>query len=181
MPTCETAGVLGPAVSFIAAHQAAEAIKLMTGRLDALDRTLWSVDLWTNALRRLDVSAARDPACPCCVRRRFDFLDGRSGALTSSLCGRNAVQIIPADPPGAGDPPERRLDLDALAERLAPHGAFTVTPFLLRGRLRIESSETSRDGDAALELTVFPDGRSIIHGTDDLARARTVYARYVGL
>lgn len=181
MPTCETAGVLGPAVSFIAAHQAAEAIKLMTGAVDAIDRTLWSVDLWSNELRRLDVSAARDPDCPCCGRRRFDFLDGRSGALTSSLCGRDAVQVIPADPPRADDPPDRFLDLRRLADHLAPHGAFTVTPFLLRGRLHRESSEPAEVGDGALELTVFPDGRAIIHGTDDLARARTVYARYIGL
>ena len=29
-------------------------------------------------------------------------------------------------------------------------------------------------------LTVFPDGRAIIGGTDDVATARTVYARYIG-
>ena len=27
---------------------------------------------------------------------------------------------------------------------------------------------------------VFPDGRAIIGGTDDIAVARTVYARYIG-
>jgi adenylyltransferase/sulfurtransferase len=29
-------------------------------------------------------------------------------------------------------------------------------------------------------LTVFPDGRAVIGGTEDVAEARTVYAKYVG-
>ena len=31
------------------------------------------------------------------------------------------------------------------------------------------------------ELTVFPDGRTIVKGTTDEALARSLYARYVGL
>src|SRR5215211_8869979 len=38
--TCETAGVLGPIVSIVASFQAAEAIKLLTGRLDKVNREL---------------------------------------------------------------------------------------------------------------------------------------------
>jgi adenylyltransferase/sulfurtransferase len=30
------------------------------------------------------------------------------------------------------------------------------------------------------ELTLFPDARAIIQGTHDLARARSLYAKYVG-
>jgi adenylyltransferase/sulfurtransferase len=30
------------------------------------------------------------------------------------------------------------------------------------------------------EVTVFRDGRAIIKGTDDVAAARSVYARFVG-
>jgi len=29
-------------------------------------------------------------------------------------------------------------------------------------------------------LTVFPDGRTIVSGTDNLAAARTLHARYIG-
>src|ERR1700733_2364252 len=36
-PTCETAGVLGPAVAVIASFEAVEAIKLLAGRLEALN------------------------------------------------------------------------------------------------------------------------------------------------
>ncbi len=30
------------------------------------------------------------------------------------------------------------------------------------------------------EFTVFPDGRAIIKGTNDIAKARTLYAQFVG-
>ena len=29
-------------------------------------------------------------------------------------------------------------------------------------------------------MTIFPDGRAIIKGTDDVGVARSLYARYVG-
>ena len=35
-----------------------------------------------------------------------------------------------------------------------------------------------RSGD--YELTVFQDARSIIRGTDDIATARSLYAKYIG-
>jgi adenylyltransferase/sulfurtransferase len=31
-----------------------------------------------------------------------------------------------------------------------------------------------------IEVTVFPDGRSIISGTTDLAKAKTIFSQYVG-
>src|SRR5262249_158540 len=38
--TCETAGVLGPIVNIIASYQATEAFKILTGRLDKVNRDL---------------------------------------------------------------------------------------------------------------------------------------------
>jgi molybdopterin-synthase adenylyltransferase len=169
-PTCDTAGVLGPVIAAIAAHQAAQAIKLLTGNLAALDRSLLSIDLWTNDLRRFDVGAARETSeCPCCVQGRFEFLQGESGSATTSLCGRNAVQITPARS-------DRHIDLARLATSLAAHGQFSCTPFLLKGSFTHERN----NADVPYELTVFPNGRAIIKGTAQPEVARTVYARYVG-
>src|SRR4029077_17399622 len=39
--TCETAGVLGPAVGIIASFQAAEALKILAGRKDQINRELF--------------------------------------------------------------------------------------------------------------------------------------------
>ena len=62
-----------------------------------------------------------------------------------------------------------RIDLAAFAQRLASLGEVSVNAYLLRltvGNYRI---------------TLFADGRAIIAGTSDLAEARTVWARYVGM
>ena len=61
------------------------------------------------------------------------------------------------------------LDLSGLAERLRPVGEVSYNDFLLRF-----SVDT-------YELTVFPDARAIIKGTDDEQVARSVYARYIGM
>ena len=75
-PTCRVAGVLGPAVAMIAAIQVAEAIKILTGRDDAISPYLLKLDLWDNGLQRIDAAAAcKDTPCPCCKGGHFDFLD----------------------------------------------------------------------------------------------------------
>jgi len=158
-PTCDTAGVLGSIAGVVASLQAVEALKLAAGRRAALSRKIVMIDLWQNTWDELGAPDA-DPQCPCCGRRRFDYLEGREGAETSSLCGRDAVQVR-----GRAD---ANLDLDELARRLAPLGRVERTPFLLRADID------------AWRLTVFGDGRAIIGGTDDPALAKSVYARYVG-
>lgn len=167
--TCDTAGVLGPAVGVIALMQATEAIKVLAGKADACTRTLREVDVWSGRLRALEIGGPATE-CPCCAQRRFEYLDARHTDDTTSLCGADAVQVAP---PGYGV----SVDLDALAARLAKHGPFTATRFLVRGVL---SGEIGRGNGKAVELTVFRDGRAIIKGVQDSAAARTLYARYVG-
>jgi adenylyltransferase/sulfurtransferase len=160
-PTCDTAGILGPIVDLIAAIEAAEALKILSGNLAALSRTLTVVDLWENRLRQIDLAQLRDQTdCPACKRGELSWLAGKSGSHTAVLCGRNAVQLTHPDRP--------RIDLDELAAKLLPLGPVSRNQFLLR--LKVES----------YELTVFPDGRAIIGGTNDIATARTVYAKYIG-
>jgi adenylyltransferase/sulfurtransferase len=168
MPTCDTAGVLGPAVSIVAGFQAAEAIKILLGATDAVSRALLTFDVWTNELRRVDLSGARASDCACCVKRSFTHLDGAGGAMTASLCGRDTVQVLPMTP--------GRIDLTELARRLAPHGAFRATPFLLKGPL----SEERGDEGGPVQLAVFTNGRALISGVSRPERARSIYAKYVG-
>ena len=69
-------GVLGPAVATVAAFQAAEAMKLLAGRLDAVSPWLTKVDLWRNTVRSIAIGPdTRDPSCVCCGRRRFEHLE----------------------------------------------------------------------------------------------------------
>lgn len=160
-PTCETAGVIGPIVSVVASLQAAEALKILSGRRDAVNRRLTMVDVWRNELRTIGVSRlADDSGCNTCGARNFPWLDGRRGVAAVSLCGRNAVQLSHASPAG--------LKLTELAAKLRDVGRVTLNPYLLRCEVD------------HYHLTVFADGRTIVGGTADPAEARVVHARYVG-
>ena len=168
MPTCDTAGVLGSVTATIAARLATEAIKLMVGDLEAIDRTLRRTDLWGNEHLALKLDDAFDGACPCCVARRFEFLEAE-GPTARMLCGRHAVQIRAGEHGGS-------IDLESLLDRLASQGRFEIVEGVLKGAIEGERSPSDRP----VELTVFPDGRSIIHGDVDLAWARGVHARFLG-
>lgn len=160
-PTCETAGVLGPAVSTIASFEAMEALKILSGKMDALNRDLIMVDLWSWSFRQLKISGLLGKVdCPSCQRREFDWLDGRMGSHTTTLCGRNAVQIATRR--------SDKLNFAELAAKLGTIGEVRHNAFMLR-------FET-----AGHEFTVFPDGRAIIKGTNDIAKAKTLYAQYLG-
>ncbi len=162
LPTCDTAGVLGPASAMIASYQAGEAIKALTGQWQRVARTMLSIDLQHNHVRQI----ALGPCDSVCVNeQRFDYLDQAAGEATLSLCGRDAVQVRPAH--------AAAVDLPGLAARFERIGAVTLNPFMLRATLPT--------ADRAAELSVFKDGRAIVHGTTDPAIARTVVAKYVGV
>lgn len=159
--TCDTAGILGPIVNIVASLQAAEAIKILSGNRHAVNRTLTVVELWENQIRQIKLDALNNSGdCPTCHERDFPWLEGRQGSHTAVLCGRNAVQL--------SFPGRDQISLEALAEKLATVGRVSVNAYLLRAEI-----------DDYL-LSVFPDGRAIIGGTEDVAEARTVYAKYVG-
>jgi adenylyltransferase/sulfurtransferase len=164
--TCDTAGVLGPAVSIVAGFQAAEALKILCGRFDRLSPRLLTVDPWDNRVAYVDVSRAReDGDCPCCKGRDFQFLDGRAGSSAATLCGRDAVQLRHRQQPG-------QLNLDEIARRLRRHGDVLSNGFMIQARIT--------DAGKDYELTLFGDGRAIVKGTAEARVARGIYARFVG-
>lgn len=160
-PTCDTAGVIGPAVHTVASFQAAEALKLLVGDRERLNRDLIALDLWALTFDRVPLGAPR-PDCPTCSARNFEFLERTAASHETVLCGHDAVQVL-VQPPV-------KLDLADLAKRLSAVGDVTTNRFLLKF--------TDRATDH--ELTIFPDGRAIVKGTTDPTEARTLYARFVG-
>jgi adenylyltransferase/sulfurtransferase len=159
--TCETAGVLSPIVNVVASFQAAEAFKILAGRRERINRDLVYIDVWENVQKRIRIAPLLGKVdCPCCQRRRFEWLEGEHGSHTTSLCGRNAVQVAHRS--------ATRLDFEPLARHLETLGQVSYNRFLLK---------FNADG---YEFTVFPDGRAIIKGTSDVDRARTLYAKYIG-
>jgi adenylyltransferase/sulfurtransferase len=159
-PTCDTAGILAPIVNIIASLEANEAIKILSGNRQAINRGLTVVDIWDNRIRQISLEALTASDCPACKRADYPWLAGKRASQSAILCGRNAVQISP--------PPGTSVSLSALAEKLQGVGQVSQNRFLLRANV----------GDYV--LTIFPDGRAIIGGTDDVAVARGVYARFIG-
>lgn len=159
--TCDTAGVLGPAIGVIASWQAIEAIKILTATTNETLGKLQVFDLWQGTHRTISLEALRNnQECQACQRSDFEFLDGRRSAAASVLCGKNAVQIQP--------PTTQRLNLSEMSERLRSYGQLQINAFLLR--VNIDN----------LQLTLFADGRAIVSGTEEPAVARALYARIVG-
>lgn len=163
LATCDTAGVLGPAAAVVASLQVTAALQILTGATPP--EQLVRMDLWRGRFGATPLDGARRDDCQTCGRRQFAFLDVAAGVGSStSLCGRNAVQVRPGV--------AVRLDLALLERKLHGVGRLSRTPHLLRCELSSEQN---------VLLTVFPDGRAIVQGTSDPSRARSLYARWIGV
>ena len=158
-PTCDTVGIVGPVAHLTASLQVAQALRWLVTREVPEPPVLVSADVWDLRLQRVELPA-RDPACPCCGARRFEFLDAPR-APAESLCGRQAVIVRPST--GV------RPDFAAIAERLRPLGEVSAGEHVLRFR------------SPPHELTLFADGRAIVKGTDDPSLARSLVARWFGI
>ena len=157
-PTCDTAGVLSSAVAVVASLQVAAALRCLVG--DSPSRTfLTSLDVWNASFHAFEVK--QDEACPCCVGRNFEFLGADCVSWTTILCGRDSVQVTP--------PRDTRIDFLSLGKRLLSVGEVVRKGVFLQFR--------NSEG----EMVIFPDGRAIVAGTTDEARARSFYSRYVGV
>jgi molybdopterin-synthase adenylyltransferase len=158
-PTCDTAGILSSTASVIANLECVEAIKLLVGAKDKVNRGMIWVDIWENSFEKLEGSKAADD-CICCGQGKYEFLEAREGTRTTSMCGRQAIQVSVRG--GA------KVSFPELAARLKGAGKVQYNEYMLR--FLVDS----------YELVVFPDARTLVRGTTDESMARTLYARYVG-
>lgn len=155
--TCDSAGVLGPAVGVAASWAALEALKVLTGEPPHTE--LVRFDLWRNERQYLKPPSTR---CPFCTTQVTEFLDARWSLRASRLCGLDGVQIR-VNPPG-------RLDLETLQGRLE---ARTGQPWKLTD-LALSGPE------GPWRVMLFRDGRALIHGDLTPERARGWYSEVVG-
>src|SRR5437588_7603580 len=124
-PTCDTAGVIMPIVSIVAAVQISEALKLLTGHTEDLHNSLMQFDVWRNEWRRISLRE-RAPDCLTCGQRQFETLETNDREFAAILCGRQALQISPDQP--------ARVDLAALDQKLQTVGEVKVNDYLIRFR-----------------------------------------------
>lgn len=158
--TCDTVGVIAPVVDVVASYEATEALKYLVGKTGDLRPTLLSFDLWQGSVHQIKLNEPKKD-CPTCQQHTYPALKIEDDSFITSLCGRQTVQISPAK--------NQNWDLALWKNRLEKVGKVQLTPFLLRADLD------------DVRLVLFPDGRVMIQGTDEVSRAKAIYAKYIGM
>lgn len=155
--TCDTAGVIAPAVYITAAYQCAEVIKWLTGNQQDMRKDLLRVDSWTNEQHQFGIGKMKRPNCLSCgAERTYPALNQSAETKAAVLCGRDTIQLTP----GAG----RTLSLDD-GEKVAEKLNFKKkrTPYFLQ-----IVTEESR-------IVLFSNGRIFFHGMHDVNKALKLY------
>lgn len=160
--TCDTGGIISPAVTMVVAHQTAEALKILVEDWDSIRTTLVTFDLWRNQYQTIKLAKAKKKDCLSCGEQRtYPFLNVENMTKTAVLCGRDTVQIRP--------PKTMKLHLEKLANDLKGIDYLVkVNPFLL---------SCEKDNE---RMVIFQDGRALIHGTKDVVHAKAMYQRILG-
>jgi len=158
LSTCDTLGVLNSIPSIIGSIEANEAIKILLHH-PQVSRDLISIDVWKQEFSKVKVKKRED--CPICVKKEFEYPKIQTISREVTLCGRNSLQISP----------ERRIgiSLNELAQRLSRITEVLTNEYLLAFQVE------------GCDLTVFADGRLIIKGDVTEAKARSLYAKYIGV
>ncbi len=164
--TCDTTGVLSPAIGIAASCQTMDALKCATGHLEKITNTLLTFDLWNVQSNRLDIGLPNDE-CTCCSKHHYEFLDQLHDVAPTTMCGQLTVQL----------PCQETFDIKSAFKRLSEHGSFTHHMTVVRGELKEELGD---NGDP-ITLTCFEDGRVLVYGTDDIGRAKSICTRFIGI
>jgi molybdopterin-synthase adenylyltransferase len=159
--TCDTAGIISPAVQIVSAYQVAEAFKILVDDFGTLRNTFLTFDVWSNQHYSIKLEKIKKESCPTCgTVRTYPYLSYENQTKTEVLCGRNTVQIRPA----------RNIEysFDQIEKLLKAHGTVTRNPYLLSCQLQDH------------RLVIFRDGRVFIHGTNSIRLAKNLYYRLLG-
>ncbi|MTD31755.1 thiazole biosynthesis adenylyltransferase ThiF [Planomicrobium sp. YIM 101495] len=160
--TCDTVGIISPAVQMVLSFQISEALKILVEDRVHLRNKLVSFDLWENHQSSINVDKIKREDCPSCgAERSYPYLSFSNQTKTAVLCGRDTVQIRPSQPIDR--------DLESLDKALSRQlGKVSRNPYLL-------SFSTAEH-----RLVIFKDGRVLIHGTKSIPEAKSLYHRYLG-
>ncbi|MFJ5963589.1 MoeB/ThiF family adenylyltransferase [Bacillus sp. NPDC093026] len=159
--TCDTAGIIAPAVQMVSAYQQTEALKYLTGHQEQIERKFVTFDVWQSTCFKMDLSHIRQEDCLSCgSNRTYPYLDDQR-KKTTVLCGRDTVQIISKD--------LASLSFQHMKERLSPICEVEVNDFLMH--IRFEE----------YRIVIFQRGRVLIHGTNEEKAANSLLAKLLSI
>jgi adenylyltransferase/sulfurtransferase len=155
--TCNSKGVIGPAVGIVGGWASTQALKILIGEQPSEEIAYF--DFWRNEWKFIKPPTTR---CQFCSNQVAEFLDARWSIVASKLCGLDGVQIR-VNPPGD-------LDLVLLSTHLESRTGtpWKPTAFSLSGQYM------------NLQIVIFKDGRVMMHGDITVERARSWYAEFIG-
>lgn len=154
--TCASVGILPPSAAMATTLQTMLAFAVLT-RPGEVPRRFFTCDVRDFEVRGFEVPEQPVSTCLACAEARFPALDAALDGEAESLCGRQAVQLtMPLE-----------WSLEELAQRFQEG-----EPEVRGNMLRVQVPEG--------RITFFRGGRVIVQGTDDVARARALFDRYLG-
>lgn len=155
--TCDTAGIIAPAVQMAVSEQVTAAIRILTGQFEA-PHYMRIGDTWESEHRRFGIDQMKEDACPSCGdNRTYPALD-EPADQTMKLCGRDTVQVM-----------DDRISKEAVDKVIS--------------KLGVKVNETPYFSEFYYEdtrLVCFNNGRILIHDTDEMNKARTLIDRLFG-
>lgn len=155
LPTIADVGVLSTTVMVTAAEQVTLALGLLAGT-EQWQPGVRTIDVWNGTMRL--VSLSKNPACRCCARREFPFLDA-ARCDASIMWARNAVMFLPQD-----SQPMLKARIAAILQAGGTHPDEAVWE-ITRGEHTV---------------TLFSDGRVLVSETRDVATARLLLQEVFG-
>ncbi|MBO0997580.1 ThiF family adenylyltransferase [Bacillus sp. SD075] len=159
--TCDTAGIISPAVQIVSAYQVAEAFKILVGDFSTLRNTFLTFDVWSNQHYSIKLEKNGEKSCPTCgIVRTYPYLSYENQTKTEVLCGRNTIQIRPSR--------NIEYNFDHVEKLLKAHGTVTRNLYLLSCQVQ------------NYRVVIFRDGRVFIHGTNNIQLAKNLYYRLLG-
>ncbi len=155
--TCDTAGIIAPAVQMAVSEQVTTAIKILTGQHEA-PHYMRVGDIWESEHSRFGIDQMKEDACPSCgTKRTYPALNAPEDQ-TMKLCGRDTVQVV-----------DDRITKEAVDEVIGKLGMkVNRTPYF---------SEFYYDDT---RLVCFNNGRILIHDTEGINEARTLIDQLFG-
>lgn len=158
--TCETAGVVPSLPPLVASLAMGEALRLAVGHPPS--RGVLTLSVWATNVAPVRAFAAAAPSetCEVCAGRRYPALEGEGASELVKLCGRRSIQVRTSS--------RERPDFDRIEKALSQFGPVQRSLHVLSAPVE------------DVVLTLFSDGRCVVRGTEDPARARSLYRKYVG-
>jgi len=152
---CEVIGTINTVVDITVAIGVSIVLKHILG-IQHDYSYLYIVDGKDLEIHRIKVQ--RNPHCIACQLKKFEFLDNKNMKRVSRICGTKAVEIMPIE--------NLSIDIEAMVNNID----LKVVGY---------NRNTVKFSIGEIYITVFNDGRVLVEGEDDEAKAFEIFIKNI--